>query len=66
MHIFGAAGKKENIDSLLKSDYKVWKIALANQNGRLKQGIRYVKGNDAIDFIPIYLLPTNKKQLTLT
>ena len=61
MHIFDSSGKKQNIDALLKSDPEKWNTALSNEIGRLAQGIGDVKGNNAVDFIPISQVPTNKK-----
>ena len=60
MHIFDTSGKKESIDSLLKNDLTIWNDALSNEIGRLSQGIRNVKGNNAIDFIPLSEVLRNK------
>ena len=61
MHIFDVQGKKESIDSLLKNDPTIQYDALSNKTGKLSQGIRNVKGNDAIDYIPLSEVPRNKK-----
>ena len=61
MHIFDFTGKKGNIDSLLKGGPNIWNIALSDEIERLAQGIRNVEGNNAITFIPISLVPRNKK-----
>ena len=47
--------------SLLESDPRKWNPALSNEIGRLSQGIRNIKGNDAVEFIPISEVPSNKK-----
>jgi hypothetical protein len=52
-HIYNNNGKKETIDSLLKSTKRdVWLKALSNEWGRLAQGNDYgVSATDAIEFI---------------
>ena len=61
LHIFDGTGRKELIDSFLKSNSNIWKLALSNEIGKLAQGIRDVKGNGALDFVHKSTIPTNKK-----
>jgi hypothetical protein len=61
LHIFDTTGKKQTIDSLLRSNPVTWKPALSNEIGRLAQGIQDAKGNDALEFVPITDVSKNKK-----
>ena len=60
-HIFDVNGKKQNIDTLLRTDPTVWQPSMLNELGRLSQGIGDVKGTDTIDFIPRSAVPANRK-----
>ena len=53
-------GRKQSIDSLLKSNPKIWEIALSNELGRLAQGIRDVTGNNVMDFIKHTEVPKDR------
>ena len=59
--MFNKNGQKESIDYLLKNNPEVWNTGLSSEIGRLAQMIINVKGNDAIQFIPISEVPRNKK-----
>ena len=61
LHVFDGTGRKESIDPLLKSNPNIWKLSLSNEVGRLAQGIRDVKGNDAFDFVHRSTIPKNNK-----
>ena len=50
--MFDVKGKKKSIDSPLKKDCNIWGDSLSNEICRLSQGIRNMKGNNAIIFIP--------------
>lgn len=60
-HIFDANGKKIHIDKLLEQDPTKWQPSVSNELGRMVQGVRDVKGNDVMDFIPKSEVPSNKK-----
>ena len=61
-HIFNTDGHKESIDSLLKGENsKTWSNSLANELGRLAQGLDQIEGNDCLDFIHKNEVPKNKK-----
>ena len=59
--MFDVKGKNKSIDSLLKEDCNIWGYSLFNEIGRLAQGIREVKGNNAIIFITKHKIPKGKK-----
>ena len=61
-HIF-TNGKKETLDSLLRGPNKtVWERGLANELGRLSQGMKdRVRAMDTIDFIHRHEVPSGKK-----
>ena len=61
LHIFDTTGKKQTIDSLLRSNPVTRKPPLSNEIGRLAQGIRDVKGNDTLGSVLITDAPKNKK-----
>ena len=61
LHVFHPSGKKQTIDTLLKSNPTVWQPALSNEIGRLAQGIGTVIGNDALDFVHRHTIPRDKK-----
>ena len=60
-HIFDSEGNKLSIDKLLRQNPERWNNSLSNEIGRLAQGIRNVKGNDVVDFVPISEVPKDKK-----
>ena len=59
--MFDFKGKKKSIDLLLREDEVTWGGSLSNEIGRLAQGIRDIKGNNAIIFIPKHKIPKGKK-----
>ena len=59
-HMFNEAGKKQSIDTLLRTNPSIWSVALSNELGRLSQGIRDVAGNDVMDFIPYSEVPQDR------
>ena len=61
LHHFDENGRKDSIDYLSKSNPEIWNTGLLNEIGRLVQGIRDFKGNDAVEFISITGVPKNKK-----
>ena len=61
MYVFDNSGCKKSIDSLLQYDPKIWYRELSNEIGISAQGIREVKGNNALDFVQISTIPRNKK-----
>ena len=61
MYIFNLNGEILSIDKLLKSNPKVWNIALYITIGKSAQGIMYIKGNNAVDFVSYEEVPENKK-----
>ena len=61
MQIFYSTGKKETMYSLLKLNPNIWNLALSNEIGRLAQGMKDTKGNDAVDFTPLSAVPKHKK-----
>ena len=63
--MFDTKEKKESIDSLLKEDKPILGKSLSNELGRLAQGIRDVKGNNALIFIPRHEIPNGKKVVLL-
>ena len=60
-HIYNENGVKLNIDKLLHLDPDIWKPSVSNELGRLAKGIRNVRGNEAIEFVPKTSIPTHKK-----
>ena len=56
----GSTGKKQTIDTLLRTNPTIWKTALLNELGRLAQGIWDIKGNDVIDFIKFNEVAKNR------
>ena len=60
-HIFSSKGTKISIDQLIQEEPQTWKILVNNEIGRMAQGIRDVKGNDVLVFIPRHEVPANKK-----
>ena len=62
-HIFNSNGKRENMSSLLRGkDASIWNTSLANEFGRLAQGIKgRVTATDTIDFITQQEVPSHKK-----
>ena len=60
-HIFSSKGTKMSIDQLIKEEPLTWKVSVSNEIGRMAQGIRNVKGNDVLVFIPCHEVPVNKK-----
>ena len=59
--MFDIKGKKKSIDSLLREDDKTWGISLSNEIERLAKGIRYIVGNNAINFIQKDKVPKGDK-----
>ena len=59
--MFDFKGKKKSIDLLLREDEVTWGSSLSNEIGRLAQGIRDIKGNNASIFIPKHKIPKGKK-----
>ena len=60
-HIYNEDGQKLNIDKLLLLDPITWKPSVSNELGRLAGGIRNIKGNNAVKFVPKSTIPKNKK-----
>ena len=60
-HIFDHIGHRETIDTLLKKYPERWSPSHSHELGRLAQGVREIKGNNAMLFIPRKLVPKNKK-----
>ena len=60
-HIYNEDGQRLNIDKLLKLDPITWKPSVSNELGRLAGGIRNIKGNKAIQFVPKSSIPKTKK-----
>jgi hypothetical protein len=60
-HIYTDMGVRLRIDKLLLENKPVWGKSLSNELGRLTQGVREVKGTDAMEFIPFHQVPKNKK-----
>ena len=62
-HIFDEAGKKLNLDALLKGPRKnIWQQAVTNELGRLSSGIPgKIKGTKAMRYIHKNEVPTGKK-----
>jgi hypothetical protein len=61
LHVFDTTGRKQSLDTLLRQNPEIWNKALSNEIGRLAQGVRDVKGNDALDFVHLSTIPKNKK-----
>jgi hypothetical protein len=61
LHVFDSTGRKQSIDTLLRQNPKIWNTALSNEIGRFAQGVRDIKGNDALDFVHLSTIPKNKK-----
>ena len=60
-HIY-TGSNKETIDTLIAGPTKeIWQQALANEIGRLAQGIGDIKGTNTLCFIPKNEIPNNKK-----
>ena len=60
-HMFDTTGKKQSLDALLKGpSNNIWSRALSNKLGRLAQGVRDIKGNNAVDFIPFLQVPSDR------
>ena len=54
-------GRKQTLDQLLQGEDKsIWQMALSNELGRLSQGVRDIKGNDVMDFIPFSHVPKGR------
>ena len=49
------------MDFLLRENQERWGPSLSNELGRLAQGIRDVKGNNALTFVEKHEVPRNKK-----
>ena len=60
-HIFSSKGIKMSIDQLIQEEPKTWRESVSNEIGRMAQGIRNVKGNNVLVFIPRHEVPANKK-----
>ena len=60
-HIFSSKGTKMSIDQLIKEEPLTWKVSVSNEIGRMAQGIRNMKSNDVLVFIPRHEVPVNKK-----
>ena len=56
-YIFDNDRNDLSIDKLLRQNPERWKASLPNEIGRLPQGIRNVKGNDAVYFVSISEVP---------
>ena len=57
-HMFNGEGRKQSLDQLLKgNNANIWKTALSNELDRLTQGVRDIKGNDVVDFLPYQSVP---------
>ena len=48
------------IDQLIQEEPETWKVSVSNKIGRRAQGIREVKGNNVLEFIPRHEVPANK------
>jgi hypothetical protein len=59
--VFDSTGQKQSLDTLLRLNPEIWNKALSNEIGRLAQGVRDIKGNDALDFVHLSTIPKNKK-----
>ena len=51
-HIFNPMRAKMSIDQLIEKEPLTWKEPVCNEIGRMAQGIRNIKGNDVLLFIP--------------
>ena len=60
-HILISKGTKLSIDQLIQEEPHTWKISVSNEIGRMAQGIRNVKGNDVLVFIPRHKVLANEK-----
>ena len=49
------------MNKLLKTNPERWGQTLSNEIGRLSQGVRDIKGNNALTFIPYHEIPRSKK-----
>ena len=46
---------------MIQEEPETWKVSVSNEIGRMAQGIREVKGNNVLEFIPRHEVPANKK-----
>ena len=60
-HIFNSKGIKMSINQLIVEEPRTWKESVSNEIGRISQGVRNVKGNNFLVFIPRHKVPANKK-----
>ena len=51
-HIFNSIGAKMSIDKLIETEPHTWNVSVSKEVGGMAQGMRNVKGNDVLQFLP--------------
>ena len=60
-HIYNKQGKRMSIDDLIKKDPNIWIPSVSNELGRMTNGIRSIKGNNVLVFVPKSSIPHGSK-----